>query len=139
MDHSRKSRIKGRWFAGTYLLFVGGYAGWHGHQMWTWQHVTVVAVIPAAFALLILLPIALRNPTLPLILLYLVGGTVLSGVTMGGMGLLVAWGITNVVGDWDDPIARLATSIGLVLPCVGLTFWATRRKDHFNENSRPVG
>jgi hypothetical protein len=110
---------------GAYLILVGGFAGWHGEALWTWENALLMGLPPVAAALLVGLRDFLRNPS-PFLVLPLLGLYLLMGVVMGGMGLGIAWVTVEAVGDWGDPYTRSATA-AVALLVLSVVIWVAYR------------
>ena len=126
------------WCSCAYCVLVGGYAGWWGKEFWNWPNVALVVLPPAAAALALAVRDWWRNPRVGIMILSLALLPLVAGGILGGMGLLLAWGITDWTGQWSVPAVRAAAGAVMVASGFGLA-WAAYRPRRAAEPNEPSG
>jgi hypothetical protein len=114
------------WWVSAYCVLVGGFAGWRGKEFWSWPNSSLVVVPPAVVALALAVRDWWRNPRVGIMILSLVLLPVVAAATIGGLGLMLAWGVAEWTGRWSEPALRAAAGAVLVALGFGLT-WAAYR------------
>jgi hypothetical protein len=129
------------WLVSAYGVLVGGFAGWRGKEFWTWQNISLVVLPPAVVAFGLALRDWWRNPHVRITVVGLVLLPLIAGVTVGGMGLILAWVVTEWTGRWAEPAARAAAGAALAAAGFGLTLaaYGLRRPAGPGETSGPEG
>jgi hypothetical protein len=109
------------WLVSAYGVLVGAFAGWRGKEFWAWQNVSLVVLPPAAAAFGLAVRSWWRNPRVHAMVLGLVLLPLVAGVTVGGMGLILAWIVAEWTGPWSAPAARVVAGATLAAAGFGLT------------------
>jgi len=117
-----------RWVLVVLYTFIGGFAGWCGHELMTWRNVIVVVFAPITLTLVSLIRIWLPSRKLGL-LLALALPHLFFGAIWAGFSLLTAWCIAEAVGDWKAPLARVVACAVMSSVCIALALYAYKPRN----------
>lgn len=102
-----------------YLSFSASYAAWQGQGFWNVFHVLLIVTLPGILAFLASLLYVVRFMGTRMIMaatMILVAVPALASGLLGSAGLLLAYGILELTGDWNHRFLRTGVALMVTLP-----------------------